>query len=126
MELDDAYFGAPKSNGKQGRGTEKISALATVSLSEQGHPRFFKIQVSNLDAPAVSAVAQRTVPPGSEIRSDALGSFRAALREGYAHHYHLCQGKRRFALGTHPDLQFKGFSPRNLPWPGQKASARLL
>ena len=89
VELDDAYFGAPKSNGKRGRGTEKTSALATVSLSEQGHPRFFKIQVSKLDAPAVSAVARRTVPPGSEIHSDALGSFRAALREGYAHHYQV-------------------------------------
>ena len=89
MELDDAYFGAPKSNGKRGRGTEKTSALAAVSLSEQGHPRFFKIQVSKLDVPAVSAVARRTVPPGSEIHSDALGSFRAALREGYAHHYQV-------------------------------------
>ena len=37
VELDDAYFGAPKSNGKRGRGTEKTSALAAVSLSEQGH-----------------------------------------------------------------------------------------
>ena len=44
VELDDAYFGAPKSNGKRGRGTEKTSALAAVSLTEQGHPRFLKIQ----------------------------------------------------------------------------------
>lgn len=89
VELDNAYFGAPKSNGKRGRGTEKASALAAVSLSEQGHPKFFKIQVSKLDAAAASAVVQRTVRPGSEIHSDALGSFRAALREGYTHHYQV-------------------------------------
>ena len=42
IELDDAYFGAPKSNGKRGRGTDKTSALAAVSLTDEGHPRFFK------------------------------------------------------------------------------------
>ena len=30
IELDDAYFGAPSSNGKRGRGTDKTSALAAV------------------------------------------------------------------------------------------------
>ena len=65
------------------------AALAAVSLTEQGHPRFLKIQVSKLDAEPVSAVAQRTICPNSEIRSDALESFRAALREGYDHHFQL-------------------------------------
>ena len=37
VELDDAYFGAPKSNGKRGRGTAKTSALASVPPTEQGH-----------------------------------------------------------------------------------------
>lgn len=77
VELDDAYFGAPKPNEKRGRGTEKASALAMVSLSEQGRPCFLKIQLSNLDAAAVSAVAQCAVRPGNEIHSDALSSFRA-------------------------------------------------
>jgi len=85
VELDDAYFGAPKSNGKRGRGTDKTSALAAVSLTEQGHPRFLKIQISQLDAESVSAVAQQVIHPGSEIHSDALGSFRAALRGAYVH-----------------------------------------
>lgn len=57
VELDDAYFGAPKSNGKRGRGTEKRRALTAVFLTEQGHPRFLKIQVSKLDAESVRAVA---------------------------------------------------------------------
>lgn len=37
----------------------------------------------------VSAVAQRTVSPDSEIHSDALGSFCAALSEGNIHHYQV-------------------------------------
>lgn len=89
VELDDAYFGAPKPNGKRGRGTEKTSALAAVSLTGQEHPRFLKIQVSELDTESVSIVVQRIVRSGSEIHSDALGSFRAALREGYVHHYQI-------------------------------------
>ena len=41
VELDNAYFGAPKSNGKRDRGTEKTSALAARSLTSQGRPCFF-------------------------------------------------------------------------------------
>lgn len=89
VELDDAYFGAPKPNGKRGRGTEKASALAAVFLTGQEHPRFLKIQVSKLDAESVSIVVQRIVRSGSNIHSDALGSFRASLREGYVHHYQV-------------------------------------
>ena len=118
VELDDAYFGAPKSNGKRGRGTQKTSALAAVSLTEQRRPRFLKIQVSRLDAASVSAVAQQTICPGSEIHSDALGSFRAALREGYEHHFQvfdrdsgalrwvhtLISNVKSFLLGTYHGL----------------------
>ena len=89
IELDDAYFGAPSSNGKRGRGTDKTSALAAVSLTGEGHPLFLRIQVSKLDAESVRTVAQQIVRSGSEIHSDALGSFRAALQGEYAHHYHV-------------------------------------
>ena len=118
VELDDAYFGAPKSNGKRGRGTEKTSAIAAVSLTNQGRPRFLKIQVSKLDTESVSAVAQQTICPGSEIHSDALGSFRAALRQGYDHHFQvfdqdngalrwvhtLISNVKSFLLGTYHGL----------------------
>lgn len=89
IELDDAYFGSPKRNGKRGRGTEKPSALIEVSLTEEGHPQFLKIQISKLDAASVAAVAQRTIYPGSEIHSDALDAFRAALRGKYTHQFQV-------------------------------------
>ena len=118
IELDDAYFGAPKSNGKRGRGTDKTSALTAVSLNEQGHPRFLKIQISKLDTESVSSLAQQIIRPGSEIHSDALGSFRAALREAYVHHYQvfdkssgalrwvhtLISNVKAFLLGTYHGL----------------------
>ncbi len=45
IELDDAYFGVPKSNGKRGRGTDKTSVLAAVPLTEKGYPRFWPNQL---------------------------------------------------------------------------------
>ena len=89
IELDDAYFGAPKSNGKRGRGTNPTSTLVAVSLTGKGHPRFLKMQISQLDTESVGAVAQQTIRPGSRIHSDALGSFRAALQRAYVHHYQV-------------------------------------
>ena len=89
IELDDAYFGASKSNGKRGRGTDKTSALTAVSLTDEGHPIFLKMQVSKLDAESVCAVAQQAICSGSDIHSDALGSFRAALQGEYVHHYQV-------------------------------------
>ena len=89
VELDDVYFGAPKPNGRRGRGTEKTSALVAVSITEEGHPQFLKIQVSKLDAASVSAAVQRTIRPGSEVHSDALDAFRAALREKYMHQFQV-------------------------------------
>lgn len=115
IELDDAYFGAPTSNGKRGRGTDKASALTAVSLTEQGRPRFLKIQISKLDAESVGAVVQQIIRPDSEIHSDALGSFRAALQGEYIHHYQafdkdsgalrwvhiLISNAKSFLLGTY-------------------------
>ena len=121
IELDDAYFGAPKSNGKRGRGTNKTSVLVAVSLTEQGHPCFLKIQTSQLDAESVSAVTQQIIRLGSEIYSDALGSFRAALQSAYTHHYQvfdkssgalrwvhtLISNVKAFLLGTYHGLSKK-------------------
>jgi len=92
--------------------------LAAVSLTEQGHPRFLKIQISQLDTESVIAVVQQIICPGSEIHSDALGSFWAALRGAYVHHYQvfdkgsgalhwvhtLISNVKAFLLGTYHGL----------------------
>ena len=63
--------------------------LVAVSLTKQGRPRFLKMHISQLDAKSVSAVAQQMIRPRSEIHSDALGSFHAALKGTYNHHYQV-------------------------------------
>ena len=60
-----------------------------MSLTGEGYPLFLKIQASKLDAESVRAVAQQIVRSESEIHSDALGSFHAALHEEYVHHYQV-------------------------------------
>ena len=52
--------------------------------------RLHKIRdTPQLDAKSVSTVAQQMIRPGSEIHSDALGSFHAALKGTYTHHYQV-------------------------------------
>ena len=118
VEIDDAYFGSPKSNGKRGRGTENPSALVAVSLTAEGHPQFLKVQLSKLDAASVAAVAQQTIRPGSEIHSDAFNGFRGAFHEGYTHRFQrfdkdsntlrwvhtLISNIKSFLLGTYHGL----------------------
>lgn len=39
IEVDDAFFGVPGSNGKRGRGTDKTVVLVGLSLDKKGRPR---------------------------------------------------------------------------------------
>lgn len=89
VELDDAYFGAPTANGERGRGTGKTSALVAVSLGETGHPRFLKLNVSELKTADVKTFAKNAIQSGTVIHSDALSSFRAALKDSYSHEYQV-------------------------------------
>jgi hypothetical protein len=45
VEVDDSYFGGPKSGGKRGRGTEKQSVIVGVSLDAKRRPGFEKMAV---------------------------------------------------------------------------------
>jgi hypothetical protein len=42
VEVDDSYFGGPKSGGKRGRGTEKAKVIVAVSLDKKGRPGYAK------------------------------------------------------------------------------------
>lgn len=137
VELDDAYFGSSKPNGKRGRGTGKTSALVAVSLTKKGHPQFLKVQVSKLDAVSAVAVARRTICPGSEIHSDALDAFRAALRTEYTHQFQvfgkggdtlhwvhtLISNIKAFFLGRVPKVGVPRFFARGEGLQGEKRKA---
>lgn len=100
------------------------------------------MQVSRLDAESVSAAAQRSIRPRSEIHSDALGSFRTALQGTYVHHYQVfdknsgalrwvhtpISNVKAFLLGTYHSLGKKhvqsyfdefGFRFNRCFWPDQ-------
>ena len=43
--MDDYYVGSPSHNGKRGRGTDKIKAVAAISKTEDGIPLFVRMKV---------------------------------------------------------------------------------
>jgi len=84
VEMDDVFFGAPAENGKRGRGTDKTPAIVALSLDDEGHPEYVKIQiVDSVDGATIAETAKATVQSGSTIRTDGLNSYKALNREGY-------------------------------------------
>ena len=84
--VDDAFFGAPSEEGKRGRGTEKTPAVITMSLDEEGHPEYVKIQVlENVDGAPIVNVAKGTIIPGATISTDGLSAYNALGEAGYEH-----------------------------------------
>jgi hypothetical protein len=47
VEVDDTYFGGPKSGGKRGRGTEKTQVIVAVSLDLFGNQLQPQFKVNN-------------------------------------------------------------------------------
>ena len=59
VQVDDAYLGGERSGGKAGRGSEnKIPFVATVSLSDDGHPLRAKLS----PVPAFTLTSLRAAP----------------------------------------------------------------
>jgi transposase-like protein len=87
IEVDDSYFGGPKSGGKRGRGTEKTSVIVAVSLDEEGKPGFTRMAISpNLKSDTLVAFAEKNITEGSTISSDAYSSYIKAFSSGkYPH-----------------------------------------
>jgi len=85
VEMDDAYFEAPVS-GKRGRGTRRIKAIVAVGLTEDGKPRFVKIQtIKRLDARCVKAFAISGITKGSTIHTDGLHVYRCLSEIDFFH-----------------------------------------
>lgn len=85
VEMDDAYFGAPR-KGKDGRGTNKAKAVIALSKDEHNHPGFLRIQViDQVSIEEIRCVAQACVKPGSKIVSDGHSSYKPLSDIGYDH-----------------------------------------
>ena len=79
----------PNQTGSGAVERRKPACWPRCPTPSRGIPQFLKIQVSKLDAEPVSAIAQQTICLDSDIHNDALGTLRAALREGYDHHFQV-------------------------------------
>jgi transposase-like protein len=84
IEIDEAFFGSPTEGGNRGRGTEKTAVLVSVSLSNEGKPRFAKMKVLDaVNSAAVKCFAEESVVKGSEIRTDGLNVYAPLAKSGY-------------------------------------------
>jgi transposase-like protein len=91
IEADDAFFGAPTSNGKRGRGTDKTVVLVGLSLNEKGHPQYAKMQVSpNVQGETIASFAEENIEQGATIASDGYASYRILSEKGFIHEGKIC------------------------------------
>ena len=86
VEIDDTMFGAPKEGGKRGRGSDKIKAVVSLSITETGSPLYLKMQVvEDLQASTLSAIAGRVITPNTIVSTDLFRSYSQLGKNGYTH-----------------------------------------
>lgn len=87
IQVDDAYWGGKKRDGKRGRGaTGKIPFVAAVSIGEKGHPLAIRFsQVSGFSKEAIKAWAQKHLAPKRNVVTDGLDCFTAFQESGHEH-----------------------------------------
>ena len=84
VEMDEAFFGAADEGGKRGRGAEKTAVMVSVSLSDEGKPRFARMKVVDaVNGAAALSFAESAVAKGSEIRTDGLNIYPILGKSGY-------------------------------------------
>lgn len=93
VQIDDAYWGGKKHDGKRGRGaTGKIPFVAAVSTNDHGHPVAIRFsQVPAFSKEAISAWARKHLDPISVVVSDGLACF-AALQDVVSAHATIVTG----------------------------------
>ena len=91
IEADDAFFGAPTSNGKRGRGTDKSVVLVGLSLNDEGNPEYVKMQVSpDVKGESVASFVIENIKQGSMIASDGYRSYNILAEKGFVHEGKIC------------------------------------
>lgn len=84
VELDDAYFGSTKEGSKRGRGTSKAKVIVGLSINDEGHPQYLKMEVvNNLKKQTIAEFAHVHIASGSTISSDAYRSYLILQKEDY-------------------------------------------
>ena len=85
VELDEAFFGSPTEGGKRGRGTDKTAVFVSVSLTDEGKPKYAKMEVADsIDGASALKFAKTNIVRGSEVRTDGLNIYPQLTQNGYA------------------------------------------
>jgi len=87
VQLDDAYWGGKKHDGKRGRGaTDKIPFLAAVSTNIQGHPVYMRLsRIKSFSSSEIELWSQKHIRTDSIVVSDGLACFNAVKHAGFLH-----------------------------------------
>jgi len=86
VEMDDAYLGGERSDGKSGRGSEnKVPIVAAVQTTPQGHPVVACLRQQPHTEKEVGAFAAAHLAPSATVVSDGLWCFRATTLVGADH-----------------------------------------
>jgi transposase-like protein len=87
VQVDDAYWGGKKRDGKRGRGaTGKIPFVAAVSTNSEGHPVSMRFsQVATFSKAEIHSWSKKHLSPGCKVISDGLHCFKAFEEAGFDH-----------------------------------------
>jgi len=87
IQIDDAYIGGKRSDGKRGRGAGgKTPFVAAVATSDEGHPLSIRFnKVSGFTKQEITDWANKHISPGSIITSDGLNCFPGVEDAGCSH-----------------------------------------
>jgi ribosomal protein L37AE/L43A/transposase-like protein len=82
VTMDEAYFTGRQPTGetasKRGRGTNKSKVIVAVSLTEDGKPRYARMQVvDNFKARTIERFAENHIEKGSKIVTDGFHSYKS-------------------------------------------------
>ena len=85
VEIDDAYFGAPRP-GTYGRGTTKTAVAVALSKNAAGGPQFVRMHViDRVTIAEIHRIATDCIATGTTIVSDGHTSYKHLEELGYKH-----------------------------------------
>src|SRR5215475_14412085 len=87
VEIDDAYLGGERADGKRGRGAPgKTPFVVAVETTAEGKPVRLKLRrVTRFCATAISGFAKRSLDPTCSVVSDGLRCFGGVADAGCTH-----------------------------------------
>ena len=88
VEMDDSFVGGPSHNGKRGRGTDKVKAVAAISKTENGIPLFVRMKVvDDLKGKTLQQIVDQCFAPQTKVECDGYHSY--CSLENVTLYYHL-------------------------------------